>query len=116
MVTGRVGMPEGRSRLASHIARARREVGLSQVELAGKLGVAQSLVGRWETSREPSLEMVNAIEVACGLTKGELLRRAGFVGESPSVLLAIEADRKLTPAARRMLLASYRSAVKERRK
>lgn len=81
----------------------------SQADLARQLGVAQSLVGRWETVSEPSLESIARIEKVLGLARGELLRAAGYVSEVISVGRAIEEDPVLDDRAKSVLLATYRA-------
>ncbi|HEY2654118.1 MAG TPA: helix-turn-helix transcriptional regulator, partial [Solirubrobacteraceae bacterium] len=59
------------------IREARKRAGLSQAELAERLGRPQSSVGRWETGRRtPSLEVVREIVRACGLDLTYGLARA----------------------------------------
>jgi transcriptional regulator with XRE-family HTH domain len=53
---------------ASLIVQARRTAGLSQRELARRLGVAHPLITRWEKGHAvPSLERVREVVAACGL-------------------------------------------------
>jgi len=53
---------------------ARRRAGLTQRELAGRMGRPQSTIGRWETgTREPSFADVNAALWACGFELGHWL-------------------------------------------
>lgn len=91
------------------IRRAREGAGVGQAELARQLGVAQSMMARWESSSEPLLSVVVRIESKLGLPKGELLRSAGYVGGIISVGRAVEEDPRLDDRARRVLLASYRA-------
>lgn len=50
------------------IQRARRRAGLSQAELARRLGTKQPVVARWESgTRAPTLETVARAVEACGL-------------------------------------------------
>lgn len=50
------------------IKEARQRAGLTQVELAARLGKAQSVIARWERDDvSPSLETVRDIIRACGL-------------------------------------------------
>ena len=50
------------------VREARRRVGLTQVELAGRVGTTQSAIARLERGRtEPSLERVGELLSACGL-------------------------------------------------
>jgi transcriptional regulator with XRE-family HTH domain len=59
------------------IREARKRAGLSQAELAERLGRPQSSVGRWETGRRtPSLEVVREVARACGLDLTYGLARA----------------------------------------
>lgn len=96
------------------IAKAVLDADVTQEELAGRLGVSQSMVARWKIDREPSLDMVKAIERALGLARGELLRAAGYVGEARwPVARAVEADRRLDARARRVLLATYRALIRK---
>jgi predicted transcriptional regulator len=97
---------------AIRVARERAEV--SQVELAKKLGVSQSMIARWESSSEPLLSVVARIERVLALPKGELLRAAGYVSDIVSVGRAVEEDPRLDDRARRVLLASYRSLTSAR--
>jgi transcriptional regulator with XRE-family HTH domain len=96
------------------IRAAREDAGLSQVELARRLdGVSQSMIARWESVSEPSLSVIARIERELQLPKGELLRAAGYVGGVVSVGVAIAEDPRLDDRARRVLLASYRSLMRE---
>ena len=50
------------------IQRARRRAGISQAELARRLGTKQPVVARWESgARAPTLETVARAVEACGL-------------------------------------------------
>jgi transcriptional regulator with XRE-family HTH domain len=54
--------------LGALLGRARRAAGLSQAELARRLGTTQSAVSRWERGREePRLSTLASILRACGL-------------------------------------------------
>ncbi len=55
-------------RAADLIREARLRAGLTQAELAARLGKAPSVIGRWEQGRaKPSLETVAAVVRAAGL-------------------------------------------------
>jgi transcriptional regulator with XRE-family HTH domain len=57
-----------RGELGGVIRRARQQAGLSQAELAARVGTAQSAVSRWERGHdEPRLSTLSAILAACGL-------------------------------------------------
>ena len=50
------------------VLEARRRAGLTQAELADRLGVARSTVARWEMRRTvPSYETLRDVATACGL-------------------------------------------------
>ncbi len=54
----------------------RKERGLSQVELAAKVGIDRSYMGFLERGeRNPSLEVIAKIAEALGVTPDELLKR-----------------------------------------
>ena len=59
------------------IREARRRAGLTQAELAGRLGTTQSAVARLERgTTEPSFERVDAAVRACGLELAPHIRPA----------------------------------------
>lgn len=83
------------------IREARLRAGLTQDELAGKAGVAQSAISRWENGRaRPSLDTLAEIVRACGL---EL--RVGLSEADPDEERFIEEQLRLTPAERLEQLA-----------
>ena len=58
---------EGSLAIAKLVRSARLAAGLSQAELAERLGTTQSAVSRWERGHdEPRLSSLNAIMSACG--------------------------------------------------
>ena len=64
------------------LKRYRAEMGLSQLELAQKLGVAQSTLAQWETGvRTPRASVILLIASVVGCTVDELLRDGGEEGE-----------------------------------
>jgi transcriptional regulator with XRE-family HTH domain len=86
------------------IREARRRAGLSQADLAGRLGRPQSSVGRWEAgTRTPSLEVVRDVAEACGL---ELT--LGFARADDSYDWLINRQLELAPSERlaRMLASA----------
>jgi transcriptional regulator with XRE-family HTH domain len=55
-------------RSATLIQQARRRSGLTQTELAGKVGTTQSAVARWERgASRPTVERLQSLVEACGL-------------------------------------------------
>jgi transcriptional regulator with XRE-family HTH domain len=87
---------------------------LTQAELARQLGVAQNTISRWSTGEvEPRLDDIVAVENACKLPRGFLLRAAGYVEHDSTPEMAIAADYRLDDARRELLLAAYRAALKQ---
>lgn len=65
------------------LKRYRTYMGLSQFELAQKLGVAQSTLAQWETgARTPRANVILMIAAVVGCTVDELLRDGGEEGET----------------------------------
>ena len=59
-----------------HVRELRKERGLSQVELAAKVGIDRSYMGFLERGeRNPSLEVIAKIAEALSVTPDELLKR-----------------------------------------
>src|SRR2546423_995207 len=53
---------------ATLIRQARRRAGLTQAELAGRVGTTQSAVARWERgASRPTVERLQTLVEACGL-------------------------------------------------
>jgi transcriptional regulator with XRE-family HTH domain len=49
------------------VRQSRRRAGLSQRELAARLGTKQSVVARWESkATSPTVESLSAVAAACG--------------------------------------------------
>lgn len=100
------------------IREARRRSGLTQRELAARLGTHQPAVARWESGRdEPSFGRVAAAVSACGLSlqmqiaEGEIVDRAQ-IAESLALVPEQRVDRLIGVA--RLVLAG-RAAVGGRR-
>jgi transcriptional regulator with XRE-family HTH domain len=78
------------------IREARARAGLTQQELAQRIGTTQSAVARWERGRaRPSLETLLRVVRACGL---EL--RLGLEAADPGEASLIERNLTLSPAQR----------------
>lgn len=89
-----------------HVVRAaRREAGLTQRELAERVGTTQSAVARWETGAEsPRLDTLSALLRACGVEGDLTFRRHDDVDRSQ-----LREHVALTPAER--LEAQRRAAA-----
>jgi transcriptional regulator with XRE-family HTH domain len=68
--------PARRARTGALIRAARAEAGLTQVELAERLGTTQSAIARWESGRDvPRLDKFDQILRACGIELDLRFRR-----------------------------------------
>ena len=74
--------------------------------------VDQSRVSKWRNGHErPSnLDTYPTIEDICGVPKGTILRRAGYVEDRYDVVTAILAAPELTEGARRIVISVYDSS------
>jgi transcriptional regulator with XRE-family HTH domain len=77
----------GSEGLGKRLARIRKERGFTQVQLAGQIGIIQSLVSDYETDRlKLSAEMAVRFALALGVTTDELLHSSVKTtpGKAPS--------------------------------
>lgn len=82
--------------------------GLSQVALAERLGVDQPRISRYVRDIDrPPLEVLVAIDEACNVERGHVLRRAGFVEKANDVRSAIRADLDLDEDHKASLIDLY---------
>ena len=78
------------------IRRARTRAGVSQAELARRLGTKQPVVARWETgARAPTLETVSRAVEACGLALD-----VAVIDRDPGEEALLREWQGLTPAER----------------
>ncbi len=78
------------------IREARLRAGLTQAELASRLGKTQSVIARWERGGvQPSLETVRGVVRACGLDLGFHLSTL-----DNSSAIVIDEHLRMTPAQR----------------
>lgn len=100
-----VARPLRRLRTGSLIREARQKAGLTQSELASRLGTRQSVVSRWEHgAEEPRLSTLDRILRACGFSAELSLRAHDDVDRSQLAL-----HLAMSPAQR---VRHHRSAVK----
>jgi transcriptional regulator with XRE-family HTH domain len=103
-----------------YVLMARRRAGLTQRELAGRLGLRQATIARWERGdRQVSMEDVEAVAAACGLHLD-----AHLVIEDrswwPQIALQLELDplervQRLSPPGSPDVVASLRALAASRR-
>ena len=83
-------------RSAHLIREARLRSGMTQADLAGKLGTTQSAIARWETGgTRPSLETLTRVARAC-----ELELRIGLAEPDPGEVSLIERNLGLSASDR----------------
>jgi transcriptional regulator with XRE-family HTH domain len=76
-------MKDSPQRAAEVIRSARQKAGLSQTELAARLGSKQSVVSRWETGAdEPRLSTLERVLRACGFSIALVVEPEEFVDRS----------------------------------
>lgn len=91
------------------IREARRRSGLTQQELAERLGTTQSVITRWETGRRsPTLETVAKAVRACGLDLTVTLGQS-----DPDHDLFIRENRRLRPAERLARMTEQKAGLDE---
>lgn len=98
----------------------RAKAGLTQAELASRVGVTASAVGLWEKGGSVTVENAVAVERALDLEPGTLSRHLGYVpvdaSETVAPEAAVAADRSLTGSQRRALLdvlGAYRAVNRD---
>ena len=96
-------------RLANALRATYEEAGTSQEELARALGVDQTTISGWARGhRRPPLEVLPEIERACGMQRGTILRRAGYVDDGPGALVsAIAGAPDIDETGKRILTSLY---------
>ncbi|MPZ93030.1 MAG: helix-turn-helix domain-containing protein [Actinobacteria bacterium] len=91
------------------IREARKRVGLTQRELAERLGTTQAVIARWELGRtSPPFERVVEAIRACGLELSVRITKS-----DPEHALLVEENLRLSPRDRLNRLTSSRSAMDE---
>lgn len=105
-----------RSQLGEILYRTRREASLEQTELADKVGSTQPRISDLEGPQghlEKLLDLVNAIEEACGRRRGYTLHQAGYVSDEVDVPTAIAADPNIDKGRAEALLKIYNILCRE---
>ncbi|HVM34039.1 MAG TPA: helix-turn-helix transcriptional regulator [Actinomycetota bacterium] len=91
------------------IRQARLRTGLTQNELARRLGTSQSVIARWETGRRsPTLETVWKAVRACGMELDISITNYDFEHD-----VLIEQNLRLSPADRLEQMVTARAAIEE---
>lgn len=93
----RVNFPE-------HLALLRKEKGLTQPQLAEKIGVHVAQVRRYEAgTSQPTLDVIRAIAVALGISADELLFAKDERGPSDDLKLQFEAVSRFDPESKKVV-------------
>lgn len=98
-----------RGRLSEAFRQAYEQAGLSQEQLSEMTGVKQTTISKYARGAvQPPLELLPAVDAACGKPRGHILRLAGYVDDEVDVVAAIENDPNITdPVDRKGLLMLY---------
>jgi transcriptional regulator with XRE-family HTH domain len=102
-----------RARFSRALREARESAGLSQRQLAERVGRSHGNVGEWERGESAPREAITpVVEVALGLEAGTLGRHLGQVPGDATVDVptAIELDPHLGDKEKRILIAAYEAA------
>lgn len=108
-----------RSKFAEALRKAIEDVGISQRELARRLGVSQASVSQWLHGQTvPRPGMAVRLEQELGRDPGSLLTALGYVvvdpkGRPVGVPEAVANDPRLGDREREILLSVYRTLVEQ---
>jgi transcriptional regulator with XRE-family HTH domain len=116
-----VTTPEQRKAFGEALKEVLDHAGMSGRGLAGALGLSPTAVSKWLRGRTtPSPETVAHAERVLDLDPGALSSALGYVileastnRQAPSVVKAVEADPRLGPKERTVLLTVYRELVRQ---
>lgn len=100
-----------RDRLTSAFRRAYESAGLSQEVLAEYTGIRQATISKYARGETtPPLDFLAEVEDACQLTRGHILRLAGFVDDAVDLEAAALTDPDIDDDIRPMLVDLIRYA------
>lgn len=101
------------------LRKIRESAGHTQEQIADATGVPQPTLSQWELDRASptlaALEDIGAIEDACAVPRGTVLRMAGYVADEVTVEAAIENDPLLSLVLKEALLRAYGAFVEGKR-
>lgn len=101
----RVNFPE-------HLAQLRKDKGLTQPQLAEKIGVHVAQVRRYEAgTSQPTLDVIRSLAVALGVSADELLFAPDERGPSDDLKLQFEAVSKFDPEAKKVVQQVLESMI-----
>jgi transcriptional regulator with XRE-family HTH domain len=107
----------GPETLGQRISRTRKEKGYTQVELAKKMGLVQTLITDYERDRlRPHAEMIVRFSQALEVTTDELLglKESGREADKPDLKIArrMKKIEKLPPSQQKTLLKTIDTFIK----
>jgi transcriptional regulator with XRE-family HTH domain len=101
----RVNFPE-------HLAQLRKDKGLTQPQLAEKIGVHVAQVRRYEAgTSQPTLDVIRSLAVALGVSADELLFAEDERGPSDDLKLQFEAVSRFDPEAKKVVQQVLESMI-----
>jgi transcriptional regulator with XRE-family HTH domain len=101
----RVNFPE-------HLAQLRKDKGLTQPQLAEKIGVHVAQVRRYEAgTSQPTLDVIRSLAVALGVSADELLFAPDERGPSDDLKLQFEAVSRFDPEAKKVVQQVLESMI-----
>lgn len=101
--------------IGSFIRHHRERADLSLRRLAERAGISNPYLSQIERGiRKPSAEILKRLSRALEISAESLYTRAGLIEDGPArptVVEAVDADRKLTPRQKQVLLDLYRALL-----
>ena len=100
-----------RNPLSEAILTVRRRQAMTQKQVEAATGIPQVTLSRWENGAQPSLDDIARLEDGLELTRGTILREAGYVEAAPgTVAEVIDSDPTLAERLRPLVWSTYREA------
>lgn len=101
--------------LGSFIRQQRERANLSLRRLADSAGISNPYLSQIERGiRQPSAEILSRLSRALEISANSLYSKAGFLDEelqSPTISDAIDADVRLSPSQKKVLLDMYKALI-----
>lgn len=97
---------------SERLAELRREKGLTQQQLAGRVGLHQTQIHRYESgSSEPSMDALRRLALAFGVSTDALVFEEGERGPDEELRLQFEAVSRFGPEEKRVAKAVLDSLI-----
>lgn len=95
-------------RLSRALRQTYEAAGFTQVRLSEATGIDQQTISKYARGAvQPSLDVVVAVEDACGAARGSILRLAGYVSDELDVASALRSDPHLDAEGRELVSSLY---------